>query len=108
MTVLNTADWLLSCSTPSSATSMREPGTVHVCVVCPHDCCVTSLSVCSGLLLCSLNSVLMGFPLTSSIFSLPFLKGFSHSQKTVRKLLQAVILQCSESHLMSKENLTRL
>lgn len=31
MTVLNTADWLLSCSTPSSATSMRDPGTVHVC-----------------------------------------------------------------------------
>ncbi|XP_010295044.1 PREDICTED: eyes absent homolog 4 [Phaethon lepturus] len=29
MTVLNTADWLLSCSTPSSATSMRDPGTVH-------------------------------------------------------------------------------
>ncbi|XP_054018587.1 eyes absent homolog 4 isoform X16 [Dryobates pubescens] len=25
MTVLNTADWLLSCSTPSSATSMRDP-----------------------------------------------------------------------------------
>lgn len=32
MTVLNTADWLLSCSTPSSATSMNNPGTVHVCV----------------------------------------------------------------------------
>ncbi|KAM6270784.1 protein phosphatase EYA4 isoform 4-T5 [Spheniscus humboldti] len=27
MTVLNTADWLLNCSTPSSATSMRDPGT---------------------------------------------------------------------------------
>ena len=30
MTVLNTADWLLSCNTPSSATSMRADGTLHV------------------------------------------------------------------------------
>lgn len=31
MTVLNTADWLLSCSTPSSATSMSNPSIMHVC-----------------------------------------------------------------------------
>lgn len=37
MTVLNTADWLLSCNTPSSATSMRDAGTLHVfgCVDLP-------------------------------------------------------------------------
>lgn len=43
MTVLNTADWLLSCSTPSSATSMSNPGIVHVCAWL-FDCCVDYLT----------------------------------------------------------------
>ncbi|XP_036405898.1 eyes absent homolog 4 isoform X2 [Megalops cyprinoides] len=33
MTILNTADWLLGCSTPSSASSMKDYGIVHVCAV---------------------------------------------------------------------------
>lgn len=58
MTVLNTADWLLSCSTPSSATSMSDPGIVHVCGW-SHDCCVESLMVCFVPFDLSSNNILL-------------------------------------------------
>lgn len=32
MTVLNTADWLLGCSTPPTAPSTKDYGILHVCV----------------------------------------------------------------------------
>lgn len=104
MTVLNTADWLLSCSTPSSATSMGDPGTVHACAGVPSWLlCNISLG-----LLCSF---VMWFEYFHSVFSptlffSPLLRGIYHSQKTGRKLQYMVILPYFESHLVSKKNLS--
>lgn len=101
MTVLNTADWLLSCSTPSSATSMRDPGTVHVC------------GGVSLWLLCNFSwfalffcSVVWTFP--CCCFFHPFPRGYSHSQKTGGKLQYIVILLYFERHSKSKENFSKL
>lgn len=86
MTVLNTADWLLSCSTPSSATSMRDAGTVHACAACPHDCCVTSLHL--------LQPSLMHFEHSHGLPH-PFSKAFP----TARKLLESCNKQLSYNAL---------
>lgn len=51
MTVLNTADWLLSCNVPSSATSMRDDGTLHAfaCVDCPSGLLSVAVSMSAPL-----------------------------------------------------------